>query len=104
MKNVIYIADFRVFLYDFHQEKAWLRWLSSASNGMRDNKELVLAMLRKIASSESKEDYLKNVGELKSSDLWNNEKAKPFRDWIEKTWLSAYTVSSEFLYQCHQTL
>ena len=36
---------------------------------MRDNKELVLPMLRKIASSESKEDYLKNVGELKSSGL-----------------------------------
>ena len=93
-----------MFLCDFHREQAWLRWLSSVSNGMRDNKELVLPMLRKIASSESKEDYLKNVGELKSSDLWNNEKAKPFRDWIEKTWLSAYTASFGFLYQCHQTL
>ena len=63
---------------DFHREQARLRWLSSVSNGMRDNKELVLPMLRKIASSESKEENLKNVGELKSSDLWNNEKAKPF--------------------------
>ena len=70
---------------------------------MRD-KEFMLPMLRKIASSESKEYYLKNVGELKSSDLWNNDKAKPFRDWIEKTWLSAYTASFGFLYQCHQTL
>ena len=50
---------------------------------MRDNKEFVLPMLRKIASLESKEDYLKNVSKLKSSDLWNNEKTKPFRDWIE---------------------
>ena len=71
---------------------------------MRENKEFVPPMLRKSASSESKEDYLKNVSELKSSDLWNNENAKPFRDWIERTWLSAYTVSFEFLYQCHQTL
>ena len=61
-------------------------------------------MLRKIVSSESEEDNLKNFGELKSSDLWNNEKPKPFSDWIEKTWLSAYTASFEFLYQCHQTL
>ena len=93
-----------MFLCDFHREQAWLRSLSSVSNGMRDNKELVLPMLRKIASLESKEDYLKNFGELKSSDLWNNEKAKPFRDWIEKTCLSAYTVSFEFPYQCNQTL
>ena len=89
---------------DFHREQVRLRWLSSVSNGMRDNKELVLPMLRKIASSESKEENLKNAGELKSSDLWNNEKAKPFRDWIEKIWLSAYTVSFEFLYQFRQTL
>ena len=71
---------------------------------MRDNKEFVLTMVKKITSSESKEDYLNNAGELKSSDLWNNEKANPFRDWKEKTWLSAYTASFDFLYQCHQTL
>ena len=99
-----YTVDFRVFLCDFHRERAWLCCLSSFSNGMRDNEKLVLPLLRKIASSESKEDYLKYVGELKSSDLWNNEKGKPFRDWIEKTWLSAYTVSFEFLCQFHQTL
>ena len=78
-------------------EQAWLHWLSSVSNRIRHNKEFVLSMLRKIASLESKEDYLKIFGELKSSDLWNSEKAKPFRDWIKKTWLFAYPVSFEFL-------
>ena len=39
-------------LCDFHWEQVWLRWLSSVSDGMRDNKELVLPTLRKIASSE----------------------------------------------------
>lgn len=63
---------------------------------MGDNKEMVLPMLRTIASSESKEDYSKNASELKSCEL----RPKSFRDWIEKTWLSAYAISFEFLYQC----
>lgn len=43
---------------------------------MGDNKEMVLPMLRTIASSESKEDYSKNASELKSCEL----RPKSFRD------------------------
>ena len=45
---------------------------------MRHNKEFVLSMLRKIASLKSKEDYLKNFGELNSSDLWKEDYLKNF--------------------------
>ena len=71
---------------------------------MRHNKEFVLPILSKIVYLESKEDYLKNFGELKNSDPWNKGKTKLFRDWIKKSWLSAYPVNFEFFYQCHQTL
>ena len=43
---------------------------------MGDNKEMVLPMLRTIASSESKEDYSKNASELKSREL----RPKSFRE------------------------
>ena len=77
---------------DFHREQAWLRWLSSYNNGMRDKKELALAMLRKIATSETEKEYSMNVEELKRSNLWNDEKSKAFREWIDKTWLPIFAV------------
>ena len=50
-----------VVLCDFHREQAWDRWLSATSNGMRNVKEIALSLMRKIAASETNEEYNENI-------------------------------------------
>ena len=59
---------------------------------MRENKEECLYFLRKIAFSETFEEYCVNVSSLKDSDIWNDAKSKGFRNRIENTWLPKYEV------------
>ena len=75
------VIDSRIFLCDFHREPAWLWWLSSSNNNMREN--IILYCMRKIAFSETFEEYCANMSSLKDSDIWNDAKSKEFRNWIE---------------------
>ena len=59
---------------------------------MKDDMVEAKSLLRQIAISETNSEYLKNVAVLKKSLIWNKEKSKNFRDWIEKTWLPLYQV------------
>ena len=81
---------------DLHCEQAWLRWLSSSNNNMRENKEECLYCLRKIAFSETFEEYCANVSSLKDSDIWIDAKSKGFRNWTENTWLPKCEVFEYF--------
>ena len=74
-------------LCDFHQEQAWLRWLSSTNNGMREYNEVCLELLRNIATSETFEEYTMAENKLKEHEIWLLPKASGFRDWVDKTWL-----------------
>ena len=76
--HILIVTDSRIFLCYFHCEQGWLRWLSSSSNNMRENKELYC--LWKIAFSETVEEYCANVSSLKGSDIWNDAKSKGFRN------------------------
>ena len=75
------VTDSRILLCDFHSEQAWLRWLFSSNNIMREN--IILYCLSKIAFSETFEEYCANVSSLKDSDIQNDAKSKEFRSWIE---------------------
>ena len=79
-----------ILLCNFHREQAWERWLSLTSHDMRSVKDQALVFLRKIADSESEEQYLKNVKELKEAVLWKSDSSGKFRDYIDKTWLPVH--------------
>ena len=81
-----------VLLCDFHREQAWGRWLNATKNKMREKKAEALLFLRRIAASETHEDYLRNVNNLRESSIWMNEDGTQFRNWIEKIWLPKYQV------------
>ena len=72
---------------DFYREQAWDRWLSATSNGMRSLKDVALGCLRRIANSDTVEDYNLRVEELRGTTFWKAESGKKFRSWIEKKWL-----------------
>ncbi|XP_065659631.1 uncharacterized protein LOC136083790 isoform X2 [Hydra vulgaris] len=67
-------------LCDFLREQAWVRWLSAYNNGLRDKRETILVMLRKVASSETHDLYEEHVRELKASELWKSDSSKNFRN------------------------
>lgn len=60
---------------------------------MRFNKEEALTFLRRIAMSETTEEFQENVKMMKKSRMWLQEDAKHFRNWIEKTWLPIHQVN-----------
>ena len=72
-------------LCDFHREQAWERWLNTTSNGMRTQKGVLLAFLRRLASSKTEEAYKQNLKDLYESDIWNLDQTKKLRDWISNT-------------------
>ena len=76
--HILIVTDSQIFLCDFHREQAWLRWLSSSNNNMRENKEECLYCLRKIAFSETVEECCVSVSSLKGSDIWNDAKSEAF--------------------------
>ena len=81
-----------VLLCDFHRKQAWDRWLSATSNGMRSLKDVALGCLRRIANSETVEDYNLRVEELRGTTFWKAESGKKFRSSIEKKWLPLHKV------------
>jgi len=80
-------------LYDFHREQCWDRWLSTCTNGIRQDKELVLGMLRNIAKAETENDFEKQMHVIKESEIWLSKGATRLRSWLTKTWFSNYKVS-----------
>ena len=68
---------------------------------MREHKELFLDLLRKIATSETFEEYTEVVKELKSREIWALPTAAGFREWVEKTCLSTYQVRLSYCYYCY---
>ena len=45
--------------------------------------KIILYCLRKIAFSETFEEYCADMSSLKDSDIWNDPKSKEFQNWIE---------------------
>ena len=54
---------------------------------MRQDKDKALAFLRKVALSETVDEYHANLRTLKISNTWTKPSSVTFRNWIKKTWL-----------------
>ncbi len=55
----------KAYLCDFHREKSLTQWVNATEHGVRDNKDKVLARLRRIARSSKVKDYENAVKSLK---------------------------------------
>nr|XP_047144725.1 uncharacterized protein LOC124818213 [Hydra vulgaris] len=76
-----------VILCDFHREQACERWLSANANGMRSVKHTALCLLRRIAASETQEEYDIAIQALHKDPIWISTNSIKFKNYIEKTWL-----------------
>lgn len=69
---MISLLESKVFLCDFHREKAWLEWISKSDNGVSGNKDEVLCLLRSIANSRTLKEFEKAVAAMKKSNTGNH--------------------------------
>ena len=91
--TLFFFSGSKVLLCDFQREQAWLRWLSSTNNGMREYKEGCLQLLRNIAISEAFEEYTMAVNKLRKREIWSLPKASGFETGSTK---HVTTLSSMF--------
>ncbi|XP_033105741.1 uncharacterized protein LOC117108012 [Anneissia japonica] len=77
--------DSKLFLTDYHRERRWEYWGKCSSNGMRDCREVMMTMLRRIADAGTTSDYLVAVAALTESQLWKN--SIKFQEWVNSGWL-----------------
>ncbi|XP_052778802.1 uncharacterized protein LOC128216275 [Mya arenaria] len=88
------------YLCDFHREQAWQRWVGP-SNGITESADLlksVSIILRRIANSQSEEEFIVAVETLKDSVDWKEN--HKFRTWFQRYWLS---VSERWVQYHRQT-
>lgn len=85
----------KAYLCDFHREKSWTQWVNATEHGVRDNKDEVLARLRRIARSSTVKDYEDAVTSLKESTLWKKKPA--LQNWFSKQWIPHHEVQIDNL-------
>ena len=73
------------YIYDFHREQCWERWLRKGDNGLSNQREEVLQLLREVAKSPTEDAYHDSLRSLQTSELWLSN--PQLRNWFEKTWL-----------------
>ena len=78
-------SDCKVLLCDFHREQAWERWTSKKDNGVAENCESILALMRQLARARTEDGYENALEKLKDMCEWKNN--KNFKKWLENTWL-----------------
>lgn len=77
--------DAEVLLCDFHREKSWQEWTSKIDNGVFQNKQEILNLLRNIAHAATSEQCQKSMNALTESIFWK-ENLK-MRNWFGGKWL-----------------
>lgn len=85
--------DTTTYICDFHCEQCWEKWLRKADNGLNDQREEVLSLLRNVARSPTEDIYQRNLKSLKASELWMSNPQLCY--WFEKTWLPEAKVTME---------
>ena len=79
-KSFLWVIGCLVWLCDFHQQQAWVRWFSTIANGMRQDKDKALAFLRNVALSETVDEYHANFRTLKISNIGTKPSSVTFRN------------------------
>ena len=59
-------------------------------------KQVILALIRRVAKAESEEEFDSAVQELKNNDIWKDPKNQKLRDRFTKTWLNQRKASYHF--------
>ena len=70
---------------DFHREQAWDRWVKKSENGVAGTKDIVLHLLREIASAENEAELEKALQDLYDSEVY--EQNLKLRKYFEMVWL-----------------
>ena len=60
MDYIFQFSDCKVLLCDFHREQAWERWTAKKDNGVAENRECILALMRQLARART-EDACENA-------------------------------------------
>jgi len=79
-----------VYLCDFHREQAWQRWVNATKHNVRQAKETVICMLRRIARSSTIEKYNTAIVALKDSEIWKD--SSELRKWFSTQWEPQHKV------------
>lgn len=77
--------DVTVLLCDYQREQAWERWALNTDNGVTAVKEEALSYLRRIAQTNSVQEFSEAEKDLFSSDIWI--KNRKLQKWFGKFWL-----------------
>ena len=85
-------VDAEVLLCDFHREKSWQEWTSKIDNGVAQDKQEVLSLLRNIARAATYDECQKSTMALTESKLW--EENLKLRNWFGNKWLPNIKVYS----------
>ena len=80
--------DTQSLLCDFHRLQAWRRWLTKDRVG--NQKEEILSRLRKVAGSETAQEFQERLSSLKKAKFWGN-----ISSYMEKEWLPKKEVKLE---------
>ncbi|XP_065648764.1 uncharacterized protein LOC136078033 isoform X2 [Hydra vulgaris] len=75
-----------VFICDFHREQAWDRWLKTKCNGLMEDRQKIMGLLRIIAHADTYEICESAIENLKISSYWTNHEA--LRNYISRYWLA----------------
>ncbi|CAL4210348.1 unnamed protein product, partial [Meganyctiphanes norvegica] len=75
-------------LSNFHQEKAWGDWLKKECIG-EENQDKLVSLLKRIASSDTIDNYNKAVKNLQHSDEWTRNSL--FQQWFQTEWMPEVT-------------
>lgn len=86
----MYTVGTTTYICDFHREQCWERWLRKADNGLHEQREEVLQLLRNVAKSKTEAAYHDNVTSLQTSELWLS--SPRLQNWFGKTWLTEAKV------------
>ena len=81
-------------LCDFHREQAWERWTSKKDNGVSQNKETLLGLMRQIARSRTHESFERSLQSLRETPFWKAN--TNLRRWFENTWLKHKQACKKF--------
>ena len=85
MDYVFQFSDCKVLLCDFHREQAWGRWTAKKDNGVAENRECILALMRQLAQARTEDAYENALKQLRDTHEWKTN--KNFKKWLENTWL-----------------
>ena len=86
-----------VYICDFHQEQAWVRWINNSKNGInKDKKDNLLNSLQNLARTSTEGDFHLALRDLQDSELWTTNTR--LQKWMNTTWLPERQASVSLAY------